>query len=518
MENEKVRIYPQTSKPEVSEYTGIKSFAFEPIVEHEIYVSKQIEGSNFRAEMNPKIREKLKHLSGKGVLISGFSGTGKTSLVRYLALQDGALIISVEKDDSTGIMNAKFNEATNLLNSGRKVYVVFDEIDEFGSKESLGADVSKISTVLRKLDGIDGKNSGVYYFGTTNDLPKVDQRLMRPGRLEELVEVPLPTTEQKEKIINNQLEGTHFAGKITPYIKLISKRSRGYTPADLRGFLKDLSIYLAKSNGRFSEDLVLERLKAFQPTAKKGFEYFKTPEFDPDDLVGRELESNFFRRILENNSSANFLLYGPNGTGKTLMPEVLAELLDMNYIEMSASELKSGIVHGGEKKIDRLIHLAKLCAPCTILLDEIEGLISRRGTFSHKDDETAHLNSVLSRPIDGVYFFMTTNTPHLLNETILTRFPYKAFFDLPTEREIKSYLEKEKIEGLFPEGLKGYSFRDLANLSRVHKDYGKKVLHNFLAQHTPENRNRTEDWGKIKYHVGDSLGLERTIQSIEGKK
>ena len=56
------------------------------------------------------------------------------------------------------------------------------------------------------------------------------------------------------------------------------------------------------------------------------------------------------------------------------------------------------------------------------------------------------------------------------------------------------------------------------NISRISKDYGKDVLHNFLAQYTPENRNRTEDWEKIKYHIGDSLGLEKIIYNIKGEK
>src|SRR3989344_4151009 len=206
MENGKIeRKIPdgKNSSPDIS-FSGRNSFAIEPIVEHELYVPEQIIESNFRAEMNPEIREKLKHLSGKGALISGFAGTGKTSLIRYLAKQDNALIILVEKDDSAGMMKAKFKEAGNLANSGKKIYCVFDEIDEFGSKESLGTDVSKISILLRELDGIDSGNKNLknlYYFGTTNDLPKVDQRLMRPGRLEELVEIPLPNTKQKEKII-----------------------------------------------------------------------------------------------------------------------------------------------------------------------------------------------------------------------------------------------------------------------------------------------------------------------------
>ncbi len=512
----KIHAYGGDSKPEISSQAGQIDFAVEPVVEHDIYVPEGILQSNFMAEMQPETRDMLKHLSGKGALFSGFAGTGKTALIKWLAKQNNAMIIPVQRDDSNAIMDAKFKQARTLTREGKKVYVVFDEIDEFGSKEALVSDVSKISAVLRELDGINSKtNHNLYYFATTNDLPKVDQRLMRTGRLEELVEIPLPTTEQKERIIACLLKGTKYAPQISRYISLIAKKSKGHTPADLRGFLKDLSIHLSRNGQEISEEQVLERLRSYQPTAKKGFEYFKTPEFSPEALVGRELYLKFFKKTIENNPSANFLLYGPNGTGKTLMPEVLAEMLDMNYLKASGSELQEGIVGEGTKKIKRFINLAKISAPSIVLFDETEGIISRRGTISHKDDETAYLNSVLSRPIEGVYFFITTNTPHLLNETTLTRFGYKVFYELPDEKEIAEFLRKKEITEFTPESLKGYSFRDLDNIAKVSRDYGNGILRNFLAQYTPENRNRTEDWGRIKYHIGDSLELERIVQSIK---
>ena len=519
MKNTKVREIPgKNPGPEIS-YTGGDSFAFEPVVPHEFYIPEKILMADFRAEMDTEIREKLKHLAGRGALFSGFPGTGKTALIKWLANQDKALIIGVEKDDSKALMTAKFNEARDLAASGRTVYVVFDEIDEFGSKEALASDIPKISILLRELDGLnsDNKTTGnLYFFATTNNLQAVDQRLMRAGRLEELIEILLPTTKEKERITASLLKGTEYSAEIAPFIPLIAKKSRGYTPADLRGFLKAISISIGRGTNELSESSVLASLKAYTPTAKKGFEYFKDPEFALDDVTGREMHLKFMGRILKKEPYANFLLYGPNGTGKTLMPEVLANWLDMNYIRVSGSELQEGIVGEGTKKIKRLINLAKLSAPSIVLFDETEGIISRRGTISHRDDETAYLNSVLSRPVDGVYFFLTTNTPHLLNETTMTRLHYKIFFELPDHGEIKAYLDKKGVGGLSPESLEGYSFRDLENVCRVSSDYGEEVLCNFLAQYTRENRNRTEDWKKIKYLIGDSLELERIVHNING--
>ena len=505
-------------KPEICTYSG--SFAFKPYLEHDLHIPAFVENSVFRKEMDPGIREKIKHLSGKGAMVYGFPGTGKTALVKYLAIKDDALLVEINKDDSPNVTKAKFAEAKTTAARGKKVYVVLDEVDAFGSKESIIGDVAKIGMLLKEIDGAEQSadvNRNLYCFGLTNFLEGVDQRLMRPGRLEELIEIKLPDFDSRTRIISTLLGNLAFKPKIAPYIELIARKTRGYTPADLRGLLKHLSIKVCEDKAKLNEDAVLETIKKFPTSAKKGFEYFKEPTFSGKDLVGREMYMDFLEKIIKKHDSANFLFYGPNGTGKSLMPEVLADVFDMNYIKAHGSELQEGIVGEGTKKIKRLINLAKVASPCIVLIDESEGIISRRGTISHRDDETAYINSVLSRPISGVYFFMTTNTPHLLNETTLTRFPHREFFELPSAKERQEYLNKFNIQ-LDNSKLDGYSFRDLENLRRINESYGKEILNNFTARYSPENRNRSEDWAKIKYFVGDSLELEKMVHEPGGKK
>ncbi|MEA3378361.1 MAG: AAA family ATPase [Nanoarchaeota archaeon] len=518
MENDKIRYSIDKQRPEVS--ANSSSFAFEPYLPHDLHIPDLIQDSIFRREMDASIRKKLKHLSGKGAVIHGFQGTGKTALVKYLAKEDDALLIEVSKEDSSNVTKAKFAEAKSLAGQGKKVYVVLDEIDSFGTKESLVADVAKISNLLKEIDGTDQNpvvNDNLYYFGLTNYLEGVDQRLMRSGRLEELVEIPLPNLDSRRKITSILLENLEYNKKIKPYIHTIATKTRGYTPADLRGLLKHISIDVLDRKGKLNEETILKKIQTFPTSAKKGFEYFKEPLFGKEDLIGREIYLDFFEKVIGKNSSANFLYYGPNGTGKTLLPEVLANIYEMNYIEVKGSELQIGIVGEGTKKIKRLINLAKIASPCIILVDEGEGMVSSRGIKSHRDDETAYLSSVLSRQINGVYFFMTTNTPHLLNETILTRFPHKIFCELPNEMERRNYLNRFDMP-LSSSNLEGYSFRDLENLKRVYEMYGDEILNSFLEKYSPENRNRSENWNKIKLHIGDSMELEKIVNNLGDKE
>jgi len=517
MDNPKLK-GTSSGMPQVREYSGA-SYAQEPHLRHSVSIPEHLLGE-IMPELDQSNREKLRHLCGRGTIFSGFPGTGKGTLINYIAQKDNAVLVVVEKGDNPLIMDAKFREAKSLAESGQRVYVIFDEVDEFGSKESFGSDVEKISKLLREIDGFNTSpktNGNLYFFATTNNLPAVDQRLMRPGRLENIVEIPLPNTEQRRDILDNLLNGLDYREKLEPFLETIARKSRGYTPADMRGLLKSISLTLL-SKGSLSQDDVLQKVQEFVPTAKRGFEYFKDPQAAEDDIVGREIHLDFLKRAIQNSNSANFLLYGPNGTGKTLLPEVLANSLDINYLFVQGSELQEGIVGEGTKKIKRLIHLAKMVSPCLILIDESEGIVSRRGTISHRDDETAYLNSVLSRELNGVYVFMTTNTPHLLNETTLTRFPYRLFFELPSEEEREAYLSRYGISGINPRDLERFSFRDLENIRKISESYGQDVLHRFLTQYTPENKNRDEDWRAIKTFIGDSLELERIVKEIGGRK
>lgn len=512
----------------------------EPQLEHDIYISEPLQKrlEYILIEINDKAS--LGYLAGKGAILSGFQGTGKTVLVKKIAKDLDANIVVIDKEMSPKEIDNAFKEAKKLAENGENIIVFIDEIDNFGQKEyaKFGQGLSKITALMVNLDGIENsKTKGIYYvFAATNYPENVDDRLLRPGRLEEIIEVPLPDIIARKEILKihqkNKNDNPHHYKINDEVIEFLAKKTNGYTPADLRSLIKHCCISAKKRN---SNEVTLndarEALNEFITSVKRGLDYFIEPKVSLENIIGRQPYVEFLKEMLSKDEG-KFLLYGPKGTGKTFIPEALAGSLDYNFIFVRGSELQEGIVGEGTKKIKKLFQRAQMAAPCIVLLDEIKGIITAKNTISHKDDETAYLNSLLSRPIPGVYLFVTTNNPLELNETTLSRLD-KLFFELPNENERKEYFENvlEGFNGyaeILAKKTQDYSFRDLENISKAlnrikaqleENNYEpEKILDYIISKYVPENKNDDINWKQVKNYVGDSLEVEKFVKLLFNRR
>mgnify|MGYP003885172441 CR=1 FL=1 len=158
-------------------------------------------------ELQEDVRERLDYLAGKGALLYGFPGVGKTSLVKQLAKDMNADMVIIEKDMSVRQIKNSFGYARKIAEEGKRVFIAIDEIDDFGSKEYSKyqpGGISKIIALMTEIDGLKTESrvrKNLYIFGITNYLENVDSRLLRPGRLEEVIEIPFPNKEERGRII-----------------------------------------------------------------------------------------------------------------------------------------------------------------------------------------------------------------------------------------------------------------------------------------------------------------------------
>jgi len=515
--------------------------AIEPKLEHDIYISDKLSEKLDNVIIEIKEKAKLGYLAGNGAILSGFQGTGKTMLVKKLANDLGAKIIVIDKDMLPKQISASFETARNMAKEGKNVLVIIDEVDAFGQKEyaRFGTGYSKLTTLMTELDGINTEKDLkglMYVFATTNYLESVDDRLIRPGRLEELIEVPLPDAKARKAILsihkkNNELNPHEFSipEEVVDYL---SKKTNGYTPADLRSLIKHCCIEATKrADKKVDISDAQKALNEFIVSLKRGLDFFTEPKFCAEDVIGRQEYMLFLTEWLKKENEAKFLLYGPKGTSKSMLPEVLANLLCYNFVYVRGSELQEGIVGEGTKKIKKMFQRAQMAAPCVVLIDELEGMVTETGTISHKDDETAYINSLLARPLQGVYLFATTNNPLKINTTTLSRF-VKIYNELPNEKERYSYFEK-KLEhsingsaGLLAKKTDGYSFRDLENIVKAVNRIEEKtkacsnksdILDCIIAKYVPENKDANLNWNAIRSNVGDVLEVEKFVYSIMDK-
>lgn len=179
------------------------------------------------------------------------------------------------------------------------------------------------------------------------------------------------------------------------------------------------------------------------------------------------------------------LLFGPPGTGKTMIGKAIASESNSTFFSISASSLTSKWVGEGEKMVKTLFAIAAIKQPAVIFIDEIDSLLSAR---SDKEDESSRrIKTEFLVQLDGarttgeerILIIGATNRPAELDEAVKRRFQKRLYIPLPNSearRElIKVIIEKDSSKGnkysLSPEEIeqvvdltKGYSGADMRGL------------------------------------------------------
>jgi SpoVK/Ycf46/Vps4 family AAA+-type ATPase len=146
---------------------------------------------------------------------------------------------------------------------------------------------------------------------------------------------------------------------------------------------------------------------------------------------------HLFNRGILKLSTMGVLLFGPPGTGKTMLAKAIAKESGANFLSVTGSSILDMYVGQGEKNAKALFSLAFKLRPCVIFMDEVDNLLSARGSNTHYTTKREVLNELMaawdglqSSP-DGVIVMAATNRPFDLDEAVLRRLPRRIFIDLP---------------------------------------------------------------------------------------
>ncbi|MGI0089758.1 MAG: CDC48 family AAA ATPase, partial [Nitrosopumilaceae archaeon] len=156
----------------------------------------------------PMLYSKLGHRMPRGILLHGPSGTGKTLLAKAVATESEANFISVRGPELlskwVGESERGIREIFRRARQASPCVIFFDEIDSIAPVRGVGGETAVtervVSQLLTELDGIESLH-GVVVLAATNRADMIDTALLRPGRFDKIVLVPMPDKESRKKIL-----------------------------------------------------------------------------------------------------------------------------------------------------------------------------------------------------------------------------------------------------------------------------------------------------------------------------
>ena len=228
--------------------TTIPDISFDDVIGLE-EVKRYIKMNVIKPFENPEIYKIFKKEAGGGALLYGPPGTGKTMIAKAIANEVGAVFYSIKASD---IMSKWVGESEqnvkNLFDSVRShdLTVLFiDEIESLttkrGSHNSSVLD-RVVSEFLAQLDGFNEETDNVTMLLAATNVPsKIDEAIMRPGRFDRLIYIPLPEKDARIAIMTKMIDNIPIDDDLD--LEMISSVTEGFSGADLKGLVETTKSY-----------------------------------------------------------------------------------------------------------------------------------------------------------------------------------------------------------------------------------------------------------------------------------
>jgi len=217
---------------------------------------------------DPKKFTRLGGRIPKGVLLMGSPGTGKTLLARAIAGEADVPFFSISGSDFVEMfVGVGASRVRDLFVQGKKnapCIIFIDEIDAVGRHRGAGLGgghderEQTLNQLLVEMDGFES-NEGVILISATNRPDVLDPALMRPGRFDRQVVVPLPDIKGREGILNVHMKKTPTGPDVNPLI--LAKGTPGFSGADLENLVNEAALLAAKRNKEKIDMVDLEDAK-----------------------------------------------------------------------------------------------------------------------------------------------------------------------------------------------------------------------------------------------------------------
>jgi cell division protease FtsH len=385
---------------------------------------------------DPSKFQKLGGKIPKGVLMVGSPGTGKTLLARAIAGEAKVPFFTISGSDFVemfvGVGASRVRDMFEQAKKHAPCIIFIDEIDAVGRHRGAGLGgghderEQTLNQLLVEMDGFEG-SEGIIVIAATNRPDVLDPALLRPGRFDRQVVVPLPDVRGREQILRVHMRKVPLGDDVKP--AYIARGTPGFSGADLANLVNEAALFAARANKRTVSMDEFERAKdkiymgaerrsmVMSDQEKKMTAYheaghaivgYLVPEHDPVYKV----------TIIPRGRALGLTWYLPEGDRYSTSKRRLESKISSAFGGRVAEELifgADGITTGASSDIEHATDLARnmvtkwglsdKLGPLTYSEDDGEVFLGRQVT-QHKQvsDETAHtIDEEIRRLIDANY-------------------------------------------------------------------------------------------------------------------
>ncbi len=217
---------------------------------------------------DPSKFQKLGGRIPRGVLMVGAPGTGKTLLAKAIAGEAHVPFFSISGSDFVemfvGVGAARVRDMFEQAKKNAPCIIFIDEIDAVGRQRGAGLGGGNdereqtLNQLLVEMDGFE-ETAGVIVIAATNRPDVLDPALLRPGRFDRQVVVPLPDIRGREQILKVHMRKVPLASDVKADI--IARGTPGFSGADLANLVNEAALFAARSNKRLVDMEDFERAK-----------------------------------------------------------------------------------------------------------------------------------------------------------------------------------------------------------------------------------------------------------------
>ena len=217
---------------------------------------------------DPSKFQKLGGRIPKGVLMVGNPGTGKTLLAKAIAGEAKVPFFSISGSDFVemfvGVGAARVRDMFENAKKHAPCIIFIDEIDAIGRHRGAGLGGGNdereqtLNQLLVEMDGFEG-HTGIIVIAATNRPDILDPALLRPGRFDRQVVVPLPDIRGREEILKVHMRKIPMSGDVKADI--IARGTPGFSGADLANLVNEAALFAARGNKRLVDMEDFEKAK-----------------------------------------------------------------------------------------------------------------------------------------------------------------------------------------------------------------------------------------------------------------